>query len=95
MERFRKPPFVALGNPGSPGGETRERPLILCGLKTICASQAETCDMDKLGLFHVDPFDGGGREFNPITTHLLIEQVAYHLFRKVRCAKCSGSYHFH
>ena len=34
MGRFRKRPFVAMGGiPGPPGGETKERPLILCGLK--------------------------------------------------------------
>ena len=33
MGRFRKPPLVAMGGPGSSLGETRERPLILCGLK--------------------------------------------------------------
>ena len=33
MGRFRKPPLVAMGIPDLPGGETRERPLILCGLR--------------------------------------------------------------
>ena len=33
MGRCRKPPFLAMGVPDRSGGETRERPLILCGLK--------------------------------------------------------------
>ncbi|KNH08239.1 hypothetical protein XU18_1247 [Perkinsela sp. CCAP 1560/4] len=33
MGRFRKPRNIARGILGPPGGETGERPLILCGLK--------------------------------------------------------------
>ena len=33
MGRFRKPPFATMGVPDPPGGETRERSLILCSTK--------------------------------------------------------------